>query len=126
MGLPRFILSSVLAAIAAFGAAGVSAQGVLDRIQGLYYPPGQGTWDCATLGMDGGAVGIVGTTLHGVENSCELVNPRPIEGRDGMAYDTSCSGEGMTYDGGLVVLMPTPNGLDIIRNGVQFSWRRCP
>jgi hypothetical protein len=41
----------------------VAAQSLLDRVQGLYYPPNQGSWDCATLGMDGGAVGIRGDTL---------------------------------------------------------------
>jgi hypothetical protein len=62
----------------------VAAQSLLDRVQGLYYPPNQGSWDCATLGMDGGAVGIQGDTLHGVENACHAHQrfPDPGHGRD--------------------------------------------
>jgi hypothetical protein len=57
------------------GSRSLAAQSLLDRVQGLYYPPNQGSWDCATLGMDGGAVGVQGDTLHGVENACRSPTP---------------------------------------------------
>jgi hypothetical protein len=103
-----------------------AAQSLLDRVQGLYYPPNQGTWDCATLGMDGGAVGVQGQTLHGVENACTLTNAFPIPGMDAMMFDLECSGEGMTYDGGRVILVPTQTGLGIVRDGFVVNWLRCP
>ena len=104
----------------------VAAQSLLDRVQGLYYPPGQGSWDCATLGMDGGAVGIRGDTLHGVENACQLTNAFPIPGMDAMMFDLACSGEGTTYDGGKVILVPTEGGLGLVRDGFVNTWLRCP
>lgn len=104
----------------------VAAQSLLDRVQGLYYPPNQGNWDCATLGMDGGAVGIRGDTLHGVENACQLTNAFPIPGMDAMMFDLACSGEGATYDGGKVILVPMEGGLGLVRDGFVNTWLRCP
>jgi hypothetical protein len=95
-------------------------------VQGLYYPPNQGSWDCATLGMDGGAVGIQGDTLHGVESACTLTNAFPIPGMDAMMFDLACSGEGATYDGGKVILVPTEGGLGLVRDGFVNTWLRCP
>jgi hypothetical protein len=99
---------------------------MLDRVQGLYYPPDQGNWDCVTLGMDGGAVGVQGDTLHGVENACTLTNAFPIPGMDAMTFDLRCSGEGTTYDGGKVILVPTSDGLGLARDGFVTTWQRCP
>jgi hypothetical protein len=104
----------------------VAAQSLLDRVQGLYYPPNQGSWDCATLGMDGGAVGIRGDTLHGVESACQLTNAFPIPGMDAMMFDLACSGEGATYDGGKVILVPTEGGLGLVRDGFVNTWLRFP
>ncbi|MGP1355459.1 hypothetical protein [Roseicyclus sp.] len=127
MARPRSIRSEALvAALLCVLASPVAAQSLLDRVQGLYYPPGQGTWDCATLGMDGGAVGIVGQTLQGVENACDLTNPFPIPGMDAMAFDLSCTGEGMTFDGGRVILVPLVDGLGLVRDGSVVTWARCP
>lgn len=128
MGPLRFTLSERLAAaavIAALSALPASAQSLLDRVQGLYYPQGQQGWNCATLGMDGGAVGVRGQTLHGVENACALENAFPIPGMDAVAFDLACQGEGMSYDGGRVILAPVQNGLAILREGYVNVWQRC-
>jgi hypothetical protein len=80
--------------------------------------------------MDGGAVGIRGRTFHGVESACTMENPFAIPGMDAMAFDLSCSGEGMTYDGGRVILVPldapVEGGLGLVRDGVVTTWLRCP
>lgn len=127
MDLRRFIRCSItglaLASLLPHAAAG---QSLLDRIQGLYFPVGQGSWDCVTLGMDGGAVGIQGATLHGVENACTLENAFPIPGMDAMMFDLTCTGEGQTYDGGKVILVPTETGLGLVRDGFVNTWQRCP
>jgi len=101
-------------------------QSLLERVQGLYFPVGQGSWDCTTLGMDGGAVGVQGTTLHGVENACNLENAFPIPGMDAMMFDLTCTGEGQTYDGGKVILVPTETGLGLVRDGFVNTWQLCP
>jgi hypothetical protein len=123
----RFTRSEVcLAALAALCLAlPATAQGLLERAQGLYHPQGHDGWDCATLGMDGGAVGIRGQTLVGVETSCALENPFPVPGMDAIAFDLACTGEGMTYDGGRVILVPIANGLAIVGEGRVDTWLRC-
>jgi hypothetical protein len=103
-----------------------AAQSLLDRVQGLYYPPNQGTWDCATVGMDGGALAVQGQTLQGLENACEMRNPFPIPGMDAMAFDLACTAEGMTHDGGRVILVPLEGGLGLVRDGSVVTWTRCP
>lgn len=113
-------------ALCLLAAAPLAAQSLLDRVQGLYYPEGQGSWDCQTLGMDGGAVGVQDQTLHGVENACEMINPFAMPGLDAMAFDLSCVGEGTSYDGGRVLLVPLPSGLALVRDGSVSTWLRCP
>jgi hypothetical protein len=129
MGPRRCIRSSLIAlglgALLPFGA---GAQSLLDRVQGLYTPPAAlyEPWDCQTLGADGGAVAIQGQTLIGVEHSCTLQNPYAVPGLDAMAFDQACTGEGMTYDGGRVLLVPLDGGLGLVRDGSVVVWDRCP
>lgn len=68
------IILAILPLAAALSTLSVTAQTMLDRLDGLYYPQGYGAWDCQTLGMDGGAVGVRDGMLHGVESSCRLDN----------------------------------------------------
>ena len=118
--LPLLILVALLAPLPAAG------QTLLDEVQGLYYPPNQGTWDCATLGMDGGAVGVQGDTLHGVENACTLSNALPIPGMNAALFGLTCTAEGQSYDAGNVILVPTDNGLGLVYDGFVTTWLRCP
>jgi hypothetical protein len=116
------------ASLALTSALPAGAQNLLDRVQGLYYPANQpDRWTCATLGMDGGAVGIQGQSLVGVENSCRLENPFAIPGLDAMAFDLACTGEGLTHDGGRVLLVPLDDGgLGLVRDASVVVWARCP
>ena len=124
----RCIRSSVIAlGLGAVVPLGAGAETLLDRVQGLYKPAAfDDPWDCETLGADGGAVGIQGQTLVGVGNTCTLQNPFAIPGLDAMAFDLACTGEGMTYDGGRVVLVPLDGRLGIVRDGSVVIWDRCP
>ena len=128
MALLRFTRCSLSLAVLALLMAGSpsGAQSLLDRVQGLYYPPNAGSWDCATLGMEGGAVGVQGTTLHGVENACDLTDAFPIPGMDAMMFDLTCAAEGTTYDGGKVILVPASDGLGLVWDGFVTFWQRCP
>ena len=121
----RFDLAAAALAVV-LAPASASGQSLIDRVQGLYFPPGQGTWDCTTLGMDGGAVGIHGNTLHGVENACTLTSAFPLPGMDAMIFDLMCQGEGTTYDGGKIILIPTSSGLGHAWDGFVTTWERCP
>lgn len=128
MGRRRFTRCRLgLGALLALGLSGpLAAQSLVERVQGLYFPDGQGTWDCRTVGMDGGAVAIQGQELRGVESTCEMLNPFAVPGLDAMAFDLSCVGEGMQYDGGRVLIVPVDAGVAIVRDGAVSTWIRCP
>ncbi|NKX46038.1 hypothetical protein [Roseicyclus persicicus] len=119
-GLAGILLAAGLAAPAA-------GQSLLDRVQGLYYPDLPGTrWDCRTLGGDGGALGVVGAQVIGVETTCTLSEPFPIPGMDAVRFRATCAGEGTTWDGGYRIVMPTDRGLLQVVEGNAYEWLRCP
>lgn len=95
-------------------------------IEGLYRPDQAWaeTWTCNLddLGMDGGSVGIVGGTLYGLENTCEIVSPTEANG--GTQFTAVCSAEGETYRTQYFV-EPTESGLRLTRDGETVVWRRC-
>jgi len=109
--------------VAALLAAAPAAAGPFD---GLYYPgiALPGAWDCKTLGMEGGAVGVQGDQLIGVENTCTLTNPVEVRGMAAVLYDEECAGEGETTTA-RVMLMTSDEGLYVIRDGFVADWLRC-
>lgn len=104
-----------------------AAQSLLDRVQGLYFPTMIGAaWNCRDLGADGGAVGIIGAHLRGVESVCRLKDPVPIPGMDAVRFTTTCAGEGTTWDAGPVIVLPTQDGVSLVYQDYAVSWTRCP
>lgn len=93
------------------------------RLDGLYQPSGQ-SWTCLPeqVGMDGGALSVVGDIFNGVENRCQLTNPRPSGA--GTTYTAVCSAEGEESREDLT-LTPTANGISLRRGGTTFYWERC-
>jgi hypothetical protein len=93
---------------------------------GLYRPDDAegATWTCRleNLGSFGGALGIIDGTFHGVENTCELSDPRPHDG--GHIFTTSCFSEGETYPGEKII-RPTATGISIESEGYVAGFRRC-
>ncbi len=81
-------------------------------------------WDCQSVGMDGGALAVQGGTFYGVESACRLTNPVPVRDMAATLYDAQCSGEGETY-GYRLMLMTTPGGIAVIRDGVVLALKRC-
>ncbi|WP_316302000.1 hypothetical protein [Aliisedimentitalea sp. MJ-SS2] len=94
---------------------------------GIYRPdyPGAESWDCRTVGMDGGALAVRDGRLVGVESNCALTNPISIRGMAATLYDAECSGEGETYSRRMM-LMTTQDGIAIIEDGFTDMLVRCP
>lgn len=94
---------------------------------GLYRPDTEATmlWDCHSVGMDGGAVAVMGNELIGVENRCTLGNATAVRGMHAVMYDAQCSAEGESYPARLM-LMTRPGGIFVIRDGAVVPWVRCP
>ncbi len=94
---------------------------------GIYRPngPAGDAWDCASIGMDGGAFSITSDTLIGVENECKLSNPVPVRNLPAILYDRECSAEGMTVTDRLM-LMTADFGVYVITDGFVSELARCP
>jgi hypothetical protein len=117
----RILLPTIVAAIH------LAAPGVAGPFDGIYRPdqPWAENWDCASVGLDGGALAIEGDTFKGVENQCKLTNPMPVTGMDAILYDAECSGEGETVSYRMMV-MRLPEGVAIIEDGFINPLKLCP
>ena len=82
------------------------------------------SWDCTTLGAEGGAVGVEGDKLIGVENTCTLTDPVEVRDMNATLYDADCTGEGETVRA-RVMLMAHDYGIYVIRDGFVSDWLRC-
>ena len=94
--------------------------------EGLYRPNFDATrsWDCQTIGIDGGALAVQGDRLRGIETECALSDPVEVRGMAAVLYDAACSGEGET-NAERVMLMTHAYGIYVIRDGIVADWLRC-
>ncbi|MFN3991313.1 MAG: hypothetical protein ACK4IU_00210 [Tabrizicola flagellatus] len=101
--------------------AGAVAAGPFD---GVYRPDGADSWDCRTVGSDGGALMIRDGQFHGVESLCRLTNPVEVRGMSAVLYDAECDGEGESYSYRMM-LMRVPEGLAMVQDGHVSLLERC-
>lgn len=114
---------AALAICALLGAGAAAAQG----LDGRYRPVGpQGeSWDCRSVGKQGGAIAFANGVFIGIGSRCALRNPQKLNGFDAAAFDMLCSG-GAALRERRVILMGTPNGIAMIENGGEVSYfARC-
>lgn len=107
-------------------AACLGTPAVAEPFDGLYRPdtPEAESWDCKTVGVDGGALAIEGDVLKGVESQCKLTNPVAVTGMDAILYDAECAGEGETYSY-RVMIMRLAEGLALIEDGYVNQLKAC-
>ena len=91
-------------------------------LDGLYRPAGS-SWDCTSVGSDGGAMAIRDGVFHGVESACTLTRPTPVNGMNAVLFDAECTGEGETY-GFRVMFMPVEERLAMIQDGAISELER--
>lgn len=82
------------------------------------------SWDCQSIGMDGGALAIDGDTITGVDNACTLADPIEVRGMSAVLYDGTCSGEGESYSE-RVMIMAHDFGVYLVTDGQVLDWIRC-
>ena len=93
---------------------------------GLYRPnyDWAKSWDCVSIGADGGALSVAGETLRAVDTTCTLSDPVEIRGMAAVLYDAACAGEGGANEG-RIMLMAHDFGLYVIRDGFVLDWIAC-
>jgi hypothetical protein len=104
----------------------VPAAALAGPFDGLYRPnyDWAESWDCTSVGMEGGALAIDGDTLTGVDNPCTLSDPVEVRGMSAVLYDETCAGEGEPYTS-RVMVMAHEFGVYVITDGLVLDWLRC-
>jgi hypothetical protein len=101
-----------------------AAPALAGPFDGLYRPEGAASWDCASVGSDGGALMVKDEMFHGVESLCRLTNPVEVNGMSAILYDAECNGEGEAYSYRMM-LMRVPDGLAVIQDGYVSLLSDC-
>ncbi len=94
---------------------------------GRYRPdhPSGDSWDCTTIGRNGGAVLLTSDVFFALGSRCALRNATRVQGLDATLYDAVCRGEGAPFERRLMI-MKTGNGIAVIQKGGQISLlRKC-
>ena len=105
---------------------GLAAPALATPYDGLYRPNYDfaASWDCETVGMEGGALAIEGDVLTGVETRCTLGDPVEVRDMNAVLYDADCAGEGESYSE-RVMLLAHEFGVYVIRDGLVLDWLAC-
>ncbi len=83
------------------------------------------TWDCKSIGIDGGAILITSGTFFAVGSRCALRNPVNVEGMDATLYDAICRAEADPWQR-RIMIMKTGTGIAVLQKGAHISFlRRC-
>lgn len=111
---------SIVATAIVIGFTGVAQA---QDIDGIFQPSGS-SWSCdpEQIGIDGGAVAIQSGVINGVENRCNLTQPK--SSGTGTSFVAVCSAEGTDYSEPITI-SPTADGVRIERNGSTANWTRC-
>tara|TARA_R110002020_G_scaffold247041_2_gene460982 strand:- start:25399 stop:25755 length:357 start_codon:yes stop_codon:yes gene_type:complete len=94
---------------------------------GRYRPdhPSGDSWDCKTIGEDGGAILITSSLFFAVGSRCSLRDATRISGMDATLYDAICRTDGAPWQR-KVMIMATDTGIAVIQKGARISLlRKC-
>lgn len=93
---------------------------------GLYRPnyDWAESWDCATPGVEGGALAIAADSVQGIGAPCNLSAPVEVRGMNAALYDMTCPGdaEGATRR---IMILGHQFGVYVITDGQVLDWLRC-
>jgi hypothetical protein len=101
----------------------VATPALADGFDGTYRPAGS-SWDCQSIGSDGGAMAVRDGMFFGLENTCKLTNPTQVNGMNAVLFDAECNGEGEAYSYRMM-LMTLPDGIAVITDGSVNAYERC-
>jgi len=95
--------------------------------EGLYEPANSDgiEWTCEArdLGQEGGALGVIDGAFFGLENTCDLTNPR-LQPDGSVTFAAICEAEGERIKEEITLAM-TSDGITVSRSGRTTQWRSC-
>ena len=97
------------------------------RFAGAYKPAGPqfSSWDCVSIGQDGGALLVTPDTFVGVETQCKLRRPVAVNGMNATLFDAECAGEGYEWVERIMFMLSDEGRLFYVRDGFAGEWVRC-
>jgi hypothetical protein len=106
----------------------LAAQAWAGPYDGRYRPdhPSGDTWDCRTIGQDGGAVLLTTNIFFALGSRCSLRDGFAVRGMDATLYDAICHAEGGALFERRIMIMRTDNGIAVVqKGGVMSLLRKC-
>lgn len=100
---------------------GAALSGPYDGLYRPNYDWGE-SWDCSSVGSDGGAMAIGDDRITGIGTSCALSNPIDVRGMDAVLYDMDCTG---TNGAQRSMILRHEFGVYVVTDGLVLDWLRC-
>jgi len=99
----------------------------ISSLTGLFYPaPGEYSieWSCSPddVGLEGGALQVTETSLHGVENTCAFTKVE--SGGEKTFVQAQCQSEGFTENRAFYLSL-SPQGIFVEEDTYRVEWIRC-
>lgn len=94
---------------------------------GRYRPdhPSGDSWDCTSIGEDGGAILLTSNIFFAVGSRCSLRDPTGVNGMDATLYTAICRADGAPWER-RIMIMKTDTGIAVIQKGARISLlRKC-
>lgn len=115
----RFLLPLLVLAFASAAGAG--------PYDGRYRPdhPSGDSWDCRSIGKDGGAILLTSNVFFALGSRCTLRDSVAVSGMDATLYDAICRTDGEPWQR-RIMIMRTETGIAVVQKGARISLlRKC-
>jgi len=94
---------------------------------GRYRPdhPSGDSWDCKSIGKEGGAVLLTSNIFFALGSRCTLRDPVAVSGMEATLYNAICRSDGAPWHR-RIMIMRTDTGIAVIQKGARMSkLRKC-
>lgn len=82
--------------------------------------------DCALVGVDGGALKIEDDVFYGVDSTCKMNDPVPVNDMDAVLYNMRCTSEEGDWAARAMMVHGADGGLIMVWDGYAFKYDSCP
>lgn len=82
--------------------------------------------DCALVGVDGGALKIEDNVFYGVDSTCQMNDPVPVNDMDAVLYNMRCTSKEGDWAARAMMVHGADGGLIMVWDGYAFKYDSCP